>query len=83
MEEKLYGELKSREKNSKAIKQCLRKTFENSDEKRHEFVKENLVVKFVAKNEYETNDQELLDFLYNLGLLHLGTKINPKVMGGN
>ncbi|NRD80855.1 hypothetical protein HPT25_26360 [Bacillus sp. BRMEA1] len=61
----IYGELKQAEKNLKAIKSAMHHQLHDSEAKRHEFEKVNVVAKFVPKKIYDVDYKGIVEHLFN------------------
>lgn len=83
IEEGKYPLLKQTEGKVDIITSSIRKELEQSETKRHEFTKYNLVGRFTAKKIYEVDTVSLNEYLYDLGLLLQVAEIDHKKIKTN
>lgn len=63
--EGIYGNLKQTEKKLKAVKSAMNHQLHDSEVKRHEFKKFNVVAKYVSKKIYDVDYKGIVEHLFN------------------
>lgn len=83
IEEGFYPDLKQTEGKIKILTSTMKERLKQSESKRHEFTKYNLVGRFVAKKIYDVDVISLNEYLYDIGLLIQVSEIDNKKIKTN